>query len=37
MDAAEVVKGATGKVLKREMRERFRARAAGAESGQGAL
>jgi acyl-coenzyme A synthetase/AMP-(fatty) acid ligase len=26
MDATEVVKGATGKVLKREMRERFRAR-----------
>lgn len=26
MDAADVVKGATGKVLKREMRERFRAR-----------
>lgn len=28
MDAGDVVKGATGKVLKREMRERFRARAA---------
>ncbi|GAA0895407.1 MULTISPECIES: class I adenylate-forming enzyme family protein [Streptomyces violaceusniger group] len=28
MDASEVVKGATGKVLKREMRERFRARVA---------
>lgn len=29
MDANDVVKGATGKVLKREMRERFRARLAG--------
>ncbi|MGW2330453.1 class I adenylate-forming enzyme family protein [Streptomyces sp. NPDC001700] len=31
MDANDVVKGATGKVLKREMRERFRARMAGGE------
>ncbi|MFE2179845.1 class I adenylate-forming enzyme family protein [Streptomyces sp. NPDC059455] len=31
MDASEVVKGATGKVLKREMRERFRARVADGE------
>jgi acyl-coenzyme A synthetase/AMP-(fatty) acid ligase len=33
MDANEVTKGATGKVLKREMRERFRARLAGGEFG----
>jgi acyl-coenzyme A synthetase/AMP-(fatty) acid ligase len=31
MDASEVTKGATGKVLKREMRERFRARVASGE------
>ncbi|MBO0804523.1 MAG: acyl--CoA ligase [Nocardiopsaceae bacterium] len=31
MDASDVVKGATGKVLKREMRERFRARVANGE------
>ena len=31
MDANDVVKGATGKVLKREMRERFRARLASGE------
>ncbi|MEU5271805.1 class I adenylate-forming enzyme family protein [Streptomyces hygroscopicus] len=31
MDAGDVVKGATGKVLKREMRERFRARVADGE------
>jgi acyl-coenzyme A synthetase/AMP-(fatty) acid ligase len=31
MDASEVTKGATGKVLKREMRERFRARVANGE------
>lgn len=34
MDAGEVVKGATGKVLKREMRERFRARVAAGEFGE---
>ena len=34
MDASEVTKGATGKVLKREMRERFRARVAGGEFGE---
>ncbi|MEV0404474.1 class I adenylate-forming enzyme family protein [Actinoallomurus sp. NPDC050550] len=33
MDASDVVKGATGKVLKREMRERFRARVAAGEFG----
>lgn len=33
MDANDVVKGATGKVLKREMRERFRARLASGELG----
>ncbi|MDT3396397.1 class I adenylate-forming enzyme family protein [Streptomyces sp. B1866] len=33
MAAADVVKGATGKVLKREMRERFRARVAAGEFG----
>jgi acyl-coenzyme A synthetase/AMP-(fatty) acid ligase len=33
MDAGEVTKGATGKVLKREMRERFRARMASGEFG----
>lgn len=31
MDAPDVIKGATGKVLKREMRERFRARVATGE------
>ncbi|MEU4893174.1 class I adenylate-forming enzyme family protein [Streptomyces sp. NPDC044780] len=31
MDAGDVVKGATGKVLKREMRRRFQARVAGGE------
>ncbi|WP_158889469.1 class I adenylate-forming enzyme family protein [Amycolatopsis anabasis] len=31
MDAREVIKGATGKVLKRELRERFRARIAAGE------
>jgi acyl-coenzyme A synthetase/AMP-(fatty) acid ligase len=34
MDASDVVKGATGKVLKREMRERFRARVASGELSQ---
>ena len=34
MDASEVTKGATGKVLKREMRERFRARVASGEFGE---
>jgi acyl-coenzyme A synthetase/AMP-(fatty) acid ligase len=34
MDASEVTKGATGKVLKREMRERFKARVASGEFGE---
>jgi hypothetical protein len=34
MDASDVTKGATGKVLKREMRERFRARVASGEFGE---
>jgi acyl-coenzyme A synthetase/AMP-(fatty) acid ligase len=34
MDASEVTKGATGKVLKREMRERFQARVASGEFGE---